>query len=305
MDGDRIYAQACNGEFHCLDAANGKVIWGTSFAKDFGVAFLGSKANEGTASRRGNNGCGVIDGEHIFLPVGSTTGASLVCFDKRTGKILWKSGNDEAAYSSLMMATFAGARQVVDFTAEALMGVNADDGRILWRVPLRTDARRHAATPVIFGDTVTVNSQTIGLMCFKIAKNGEQFKADVLWADKDLKINLSTPVRVGNYFYCQGAGKDYVCVDALTGRKMWGHEGFGDKLSVSIVMGKNILVTTDKGELFFIAADPAKCTELAHTQICGKSWSSPAYADGKLFVREGLDRGWKMTCFDLLAGNRD
>jgi outer membrane protein assembly factor BamB len=306
MDGNRVYVQSCNGEFHCLNAVDGKVIWGASFAKDFGVAFLGSKANEGTASRRGNNGCGVIDGGHILLPVGSTAGASVVCFDKLTGKVLWKSGNDEAAYSSLMIAEFGGVRQVVYFNAEALMGMKADDGKILWRVPLRTDAKRHAATPVIFGDTITVNSQTIGLVCFKITKDGDQFKAGVSWLNKDLKINLATPVRVGNYLYCQGVAKDYVCVDAVTGKKTWDQKGFGDQVSVSIVMGKNILVTTDKGELFFIVADPAKYTELAHTQVCGKSWSSPAYADGKLFVREGLDRGWKLTCFDLMAvGNKD
>ncbi|HEX3798750.1 MAG TPA: PQQ-binding-like beta-propeller repeat protein [Verrucomicrobiae bacterium] len=305
MDGDRVYTQSCNGEFRCLNAADGKVIWGTSFAKDFGVTFLGGKANEGTASRRGNNGCGVIDGEHIILPVGSKAGASAVCFDKRNGKVLWKTGNDEAAYSSLLVENFAGTKQIIYFTSEALMGMGADDGRILWRVPLRTDAKRHAMTPVIFGDTISVNSQTIGLVCFKITKEGDAFKAERSWTDKDLKINLATPVLVDHYLYCQGAGKNYVCVDALNGKKMWDQEGFGDKVSVSIVMGKNILVTTDKGDLFFIAANPEKYTELAHTQVCGKSWSSPAYADGKLFVREGLDRGWKITCFDLMAGNRE
>src|SRR5438270_262006 len=110
LDGRRVYVQSCKGELRCLDLANGKVVWGVSFEKDFGVTFVGSKANEGTASRRGYNGYGVIDGGRIFLPVGSTAGASLVCFSKQTGKILWKSQNDEAAYSSLMIATLAGVK---------------------------------------------------------------------------------------------------------------------------------------------------------------------------------------------------
>ena len=193
IDGDRVYVQSCNGEFRCLSLAEGRTIWGKSFDKDYGVKFLGSKAQEGTASRRGNNGCGVIDGGRIFLPVGSTEGATMVCFDKKTGKEIWRTGNDEAAYSSLLVANFAGVHQVVMFTAEALMGVKIDDGKILWRVPLRTDAKRHAATPVILGDTVIVNSHTIGLLCFKIAKDGDGLKATQLWADKDLKINLSSP----------------------------------------------------------------------------------------------------------------
>jgi hypothetical protein len=77
--------------------ADGKAVWGTSFEKDFGVKFLGSKANEGTATRRGNNGSGVVDGDAVIVPVGSTEGATLVCFDKLNGKVLWKFGNDEAA----------------------------------------------------------------------------------------------------------------------------------------------------------------------------------------------------------------
>lgn len=301
IDGDRVYVQACNGEFRCLSLADGKVIWGKSFEKDFGVKFLGSKAQEGTASRRGNNGCGVIDGDMILLPVGGTKGDSVVCFDKRTGRELWRTGNDEAAYSSYMVANLAGVRQVVAFTAEALMGVAVADGKTLWRVPLRTDAKRHAATPVIFGDTVMVNSHTIGLVCFKITRDGEGLKASELWANKGLKINLASPVLAGHYVYNHGAGKNYVCVDALNGKQMWSREGFGDKLSVTIGAGKNLLVQTDKGELVLVAAEPSKYVELGRAQVCGKTWCSPAYADGKLFVREGLERGWKLTCFDLMA----
>ena len=33
IDGDHVYVQSCNGEFRCLNLADGKVIWGTSFEK--------------------------------------------------------------------------------------------------------------------------------------------------------------------------------------------------------------------------------------------------------------------------------
>src|SRR4051812_4915342 len=82
FDRNRLYVQSCKGEFRCLNVADGKEVWGVSFEKDFIFPFPGSKANEGTASRRGNDGYGIIEGEHILLPVGSANGASLVCFDK-------------------------------------------------------------------------------------------------------------------------------------------------------------------------------------------------------------------------------
>ena len=299
FDSERVYVQSCKGEFRCLNLADGKVIWGVSFEKDFGVPFLGSKANEGTASRRGNDGSGVIDGDRIFLPVGSTHGASLVCFDKRTGKIIWKSQNDEAAYSSLMIATLAGVKQILYFSAQALMGIEPGDGKLLWRVPLKTDAKRHAATPVIFGDSVIVNSHTIGLVCTRITRDGAGIKAIPAWVDKELKINISTPVLVDHFLYCQGVGKNFVCVDASDGKLMWSREGFGERYDPAIVLANNLLVQTDRGELIMLAADSSKYTELGRVQICGKTWNHPAYADAKLYVREGLTSGWKLTCFEL------
>lgn len=298
IDGDRVYVQACNGEFRCLRMADGGTVWQTSFEKDFGVKFLGSKANEGTAARRGNNGSGVIDGDRLVLPVGGTAGASLVCFDKRTGRVLWKSGDDEAAYSSLMTGTLAGVRQVVALTADALLGADWADGRILWRVPLKTNAKRHAASPVLIGDRVLVNSHTIGLLCFEIRRTGPGFAAVPVWENKELKINLATPVVVGDQLYCQGASRDYVCVDLKTGRQLWSEPGFGlgrKDYASTIVAGDRLLVLTEDGQLLLLKADPAKYSEVARLQVCGSTWSHPALAEGRLYVRDGR----QLFCVEL------
>lgn len=298
-EGDRLYVQSCDGEFRCLALGDGKTLWRANFA-DFGVKFLGAKAKEGTAARRGNSGSGVIDGDRIIVPVGSTQGASLVAFNKLTGEVLWKSQNDEAAYSSLMAATLAGKPQIVAFTAEALLGVDRQDGRLLWRVPLVTNAKRHAATPVIFGDTVIVNSHTLGMIAFKITKEGAGFKAAQSWANTEQKINLATPALVGDYLYCQGASKDFICVDARGGGLKWAQPGFGSgrkDYSSTIVNGQNLLVLAEDGQLILLAANPEKYTELARLQVCGNTWSFPALADGKIYVRDGR----AISCVDLLA----
>jgi len=299
MDGDCIYVQSCNGEFRCLNLADGKLLWGVSFDKDFGVPFLGSRGGEGTASRRGNNGTGVIDGDRVFVPVGSTKGASLVAFDKRSGKVLWKSQNDEAAYSSLMVGTLAGVRQVIYFSADALMGIKTEDGKLLWRVPLRTDAKRHAATPLLFGDSVIVNSHTIGLRCFKIASEAGGLQATPAWANKDLKIKHFHPVLVGSNLYSQGAGANLVCVDATNGNLLWSQDGFGERFGALVAVGERLIGISDRGQLILFAADKTKYSELGRLQACGKTWNSPAWAGGRLFLREGLTSGWKLSCLDV------
>lgn len=298
IDGDRVYVQSCTGEFRCLALADGKTIWQTSFEKDFGVKFLGNKANEGTATRRGNNGSGVIDGDRLFLPVGGKNGASLVGFDKKSGKVLWKTGDDEAAYSSLVTATLGGVRQVVALTAEALLGADVESGKILWRVPLKTAAKRHAASPIVIGDQIAVNSHTFGLRSFRIKKDTGGFKATEAWANSDLKINLATPVLLNGHLYSQGASKDYVCVDAGTGAIKWSQAGFGlgrKDYASTIAIGKNLLALTEDGTLLLVAGNPEKYTELGRVQVCGNTWSHPALAGGKLYVRDGRS----LQCFDL------
>ena len=293
MDGDRVYVQSCKGEFRCLNLKDGKVVWGFSFEKDFGVKFLGSKANEGTAARRGNNGTAVVEGNVIIVPVGSTNDATLVAFDKLSGKILWKCGHEEAAYSSPVAATLAGSKQIVYLSAESLLGVERQSGKIVWRIPFKTDARRHAMTPVIYGDNVIINSHTIGLVSVKISKDG----AAIAWANKQLKINLSTPVVFGDFLYDQGPNKNFICADARTGELKWQALGFGEQNSSTFAIGQNLLTLTDSGQLVLMAAQPDKYTELGRIQACGKNWNFPAYADGKLYVRDARE----LICYDLGA----
>lgn len=298
IDEDRVYVQSCRGEFRCLDLSNGRTIWKTNFEKDYGVRFVGSKANEGTASRRGNNGCGVIDEERIYVPVGAT-GASIVCFHKLTGKELWRSQDDEAAYSSLIVGRLAGEKQVIAFTADALIGLDLATGKLFWRVPFKTNAKRHVATPVVVGDTVLVNSHTIGLVATRVAKTKDGFTTREAWTNKDLKINLATPVLVGQSLYVQGADKDYVCVDAMKGVVQWRQAGFGagaKDYSSTIVVGNQLLVLTEDGTLLLLTADPRKYSELGRLQVCGNTWSFPAYANGRLFVRDARN----LSCIDLL-----
>ncbi len=296
-DGERVFVQSCSGEFQCLALEDGRLKWRTNF-EEFGVKFLGNKAREGTASRRGNNGSGVADSRRVYVPVGSTHGATVVAFDKVSGRVLWKALDDEAAYSSLMLGAPGGVPQVLAFTADHLAGLEPESGRVLWRVPFRTAAKRHAATPVVAGDLVVVNSQTIGLAATRLSRAGDSLQAAPAWNNKPLKINLSTPVLFEGHLYCHGASKDYVCVDAQTGVLKWSQPGFGrgtkDYCS-SILVGRNLLVLAESGQLVLLAARPDRCLELGRLQVCGSTWSHPAFAEGRLYVRDERE----LKCIDL------
>lgn len=292
IDEDRVYVQSCGGEFRCLSMKDGSQIWAVSFARNYGATWFGNKnpdpESKETASRRhGNNGSAAIDGDRIFVPVGSPKRGTLIAFDKLTGSQLWAAGSDNTAYSSVVAGRIAGTKQVVHLTADALMGVHQVTGGILWREPLKTGAKRHVATPVIDGDTVTVTSTSIGTIRFKITEVNGQYQAKRIWENQQLKVVIGSPVQFEGSIYTPGPGNrcDLVCIDATTGEERWKEPGLGDYASITVV-NNSLIVVDSTGEVRLVQASKDGYKELGRAHFVGKTWASPAYSDGVLFVKD-------------------
>jgi len=306
VDGDHVYALSCQGELQCLSVTDGKLIWRTNFTNDLGAVFIGEKGNAQGAARHGNNGSPLIVGDFLYACVGGTNGAGVVCFEKRTGRVIWKSQNDQAAFAAPVIAAPAGVRQLVCFTCDGLIGLDPRDGKLFWRVPLKTAFARHVTTPVVYGDIVVVGSHQVGLIGVKISSAGaESFKAEQVWLSKESAMNFASPVAVGRYLYGLGPLKNIICVDIETGKQLWSKDGIistsADKAHAAfLVMRDKILILTDSGQLVLIAADPVECKEISRAQVCAMNWCNPAYADGKLYLRDGIKGGGELLCVDLL-----
>jgi outer membrane protein assembly factor BamB len=301
LDGPRVFAQSCRGELQCLSADAGKVLWRKNYVQDFGAIFMGETGPAAGATRHGNTGSPVVDGDHLIAQVGGLQGAGLVCFNKASGEVVWKSQNDTAGNAAPVIASLGGVRQVISFTALGLIGLDAGEGTLLWRVPLNTRLGRHVITPVVVDDLVVVGSYQLGLVAVKVNKDGGNFKAEPAWTSKEVASNFACPVAAGGYVYGVGPRQNVYCVEAGTGKVAWSQTGLmrasGDRaFATFIVMGKNMLMLTDGGELVLFAANPAKFEVAGRVQACGLTWSSPAYADGKLYLRDAKT----LLCLDLV-----
>jgi len=282
---DRLYAQTARGEFRCLRLADGQTLWRTNF-KDLGMVWNPERnTGIGAANRRGNTGSPLVTRDRVLVQVGSPNGASIVAFEPRTGRVLWKSQDDLTAYTSPVLAEIAGRPQFITATCNGLLALAPEDGRFLWRVPFRTLANRNVLTPIVLGDTVYFASHSTGLRAVRIRRDGDGFKAAETWLNPKLRLNLSTPVALDGYLYGLGASKDFVCVDTRDGSVAWSQAGFGD-VAATLVSGSRLLVLTDLGELLLLAASPSRYEELGRVQVTGKTYVHPAYSDGVVYVRD-------------------
>lgn len=305
VDGDRVYVQSCLGELRCLSVADGQLKWRVNFTKEFHAEVPAEKGLNKGAQRHGFTAAPWVDGDRLIALVGDTNGAGLVCFDKFTGKVLWQSLNDRAANAAPITALIGGSepKQVLAFTVEGLIGVNLQNGELLWRIPLTTTHGRHVTTPIIDGNLVMVASKENSLMGVELTPEAgaATWKAAIKWQTQDHFVNFSSPVAVGGYVYGLGPNKDLFCVETKTGKPMWSQEGFAVKSAeyahlAIIVLGENLLILTETGEAVLVAADPKEFRELGRSQVCRSNWCNPAYADGKLFLRD--DR--ELICVDLM-----
>jgi outer membrane protein assembly factor BamB len=294
-DGDRLYAVSCRGEMHCIKADDGQLIWKRNYSSDFGATFIGEKGSIQGAARHGNNGSPLILGDRLYACAGGTNGSSVICLNKHTGELIWKSQNDLAGYAPPLIAKVGGAEQLFCYTVEGLVSLNPKDGALHWRFPISTPFGRHVTTPIGYQGLVIVSSVEEGLMATETQISNNKIVHKRAWTSKPNAINFSSPIRIGGYLYGLGPQKNLICVDLATGRQQWSKTGYiftsADKAHAAfIAMNNKVLALTDTGELVLFEANPNKFVELGRVQVCGKTWSNPAYSNGVLYLRDGLTK---------------
>lgn len=304
VDGDRVYAQSGKGALKCLRVNDGKTLWGVNFVDDFGASFLGEDSKVPGAAEHGYTATPVIEDNLLIACVGGTNGAGIVAFDKISGRVVWKSQDDLASYAAPVIGTLAGVRQVVCFTVSGLIGLEVKDGKLLWRVPHKSSYGRNVTTPVLAGDWVVVGSYQNGSIGVKISRTKTGQLAEQAWINKAAAMNFSSPIVFGRHVYGLGPARNIICLELETGKIVWSRDGYfstspGGAHAAFLGVGKNILMATDGGQLILFPADPAEFRETSQTQVCGLNWCNPAYADGRLYIRDGIKAKGKLYCVEL------
>jgi outer membrane protein assembly factor BamB len=285
---NRVYTYGAEGMLGCWDASDGRKVWSV----DTKSQFRQSKGFFGMACSP------LIEGDLVVLNVGGKDGAGLVAFDRSTGKVRWKTSDDEASYASPVAATVAGSRRVFAITREALISVNPVDGSVAFRYPWRPsmDASVSAATPLVIDDQIFISaSYGTGATLLRLRGN----RPEKVWtSDESLSNHYATSVhRDGLLFGFDGRqehGCDLRCVDLKSGKVRWSEGGLG--AGTVTLAGDRLLVLTEKGELIQAPATSTGFKPSARAQIVPfGARAHPALAEGRFYARSKD----QLHCVDL------
>ena len=290
VDNDRVYALTENGDLACLNAHNGSPVWRKNILKEFGGNNLGWLISESP----------LIDGDRVIVTPGGK-GAGMVALDKMTGKEIWRAKDlsDWASYSSAIAADVGGVRTIMNFTANAAVGVRASDGKLMWRNSSAANGSANATTPVFSDNKVFfTSSYGTGAALLGLSAQGGEVKARELYFTKSMMNHHGGVVLVNGYIYGFHGDAGLTCLEFSTGKRMWANRSVG-KGSLAYADGMLYLLS-EKQVVGLAEANPNAYVEKGRFSIPdqGKdSWAYPVVAGGKLFIRDQET----LTAYDVKA----
>ena len=275
-DGDSLYVAGIRDVLVCLDAKSGKERWRVDFVNDFKAAMP-------------TFGCvcsPLIDGDFIYMQAG----ASVAKLDKKNGKVLWRSlkdagGMNGSAFSSPVIATLSGQRQLLVQGREKLAGVDLNSGDVLWSQIVPSFRGMNILTPTVVDEAIFTSSYSNKSWLYKVAKTKEKFAVEQAWTNKATGY-MSSPVVIDGHAYLHLQNRRFTCINLKTGEQTWTTDPFGQYWSM-VAQGDTILALDQNGSLLLIKANP-KQFDLLDTRKISKTdtWAHLAVCGDELFVRE-------------------
>jgi outer membrane protein assembly factor BamB len=290
VDGNLLYALGSDGDLACLEASGGKLLWTKNIRTEFG----GRPGDWAFAESP------LVDGNVLVCAPGGSD-AALVALEKSTGNVIWRAAVPDggaAAYSSTVAADVAGSRQYVQFLHNALVGVEAGTGKLLWRYSgTAENSPANIATPVVHeGQVYSGTSMGKGALVNVVAGQEPQ----EVYGSKRLPTGGGGAVRVGDYLY-GSQGPTLVCVDFKTGQMKWQNRSTGAS-SFCYADGCLYVHGESTGEVALVEATPDGYREKGRftppnqpDRGTSQAWAYPVVANGRLYIRD-LGTLW---CFDV------
>lgn len=298
IDGDYLFAIGTNAVMHCYDKKTGQVIWKHDLPKKFGAPIPGRGYGNSPIAYKNTVIVGVdrerdeagSDGDADDKPEAKPAEAqSLVAFEQKTGKVVWKSQDYPITYASPILIEFAGRPQLVLLMERDIVGLNPDNGERIWHSEVEP-VGANLSTPIWDGKEHLFCSSAYdsGSRTFRLVSKDGTTAVEQLWYGRKMRIQHGNAVRIGNYVY--GSSGDFgpaffSAVNLLTGDMAWRERGF--KKATCVYADKKLILLDEEGELALVSVSPGGMAVHSRCKVAEPyAWAAPTLVGTHLFVRD-------------------
>lgn len=310
----KVYTLGAMGDLRALDAEKGTLLWSKDFKKDYNAK----------TPVWGFTGHPLVYKDLVVCLVGGDS--LLAAFDKNSGKEIWKSlttpGAGRAGYCPPTLIDAGGTKQIVVWQPEKVVSVNADDGKRLWDVPLKTYSDMSIMGPRQHGDYLFVGG--IGFYCVVLKLDKTKPAVEEVWRGEQIKKNgvypvNMTPIIDDGIIYAVDTPGVLRGVKLDTGERLWwsqkaitGKEDEKEEKRINsgtaflVKNGDRYFIFSETGDLIIAKLSPKGYEEIDRAKILETTndaftrpvvWSHPAFANKCVFARNDKE----IVCFSLAS----
>jgi outer membrane protein assembly factor BamB len=276
----KVFTFGISGILACHDAKTGALKWRHDFSKEY----------PHTSPLYGTAMSPIVDNRMLIAHVGGQDKGALIAFDTETGAVKWSNDMDGPAYSSPIIVTLAGQRQLVTFMQKDLVGIDPGTGKLLWKVPQKSEYDENSMTTVAYKDTLIYSKEENGLRAIRLTKQGSEIVPQEVWATKEAQMFFSSPVIEGDTLYGFSVLKkgQFVALDAATGKTLWQSPGrLGENAAILNLGGKSLLVLTNEAKLIVLPVSTKEYAPAAEYTVANSpTWAHPVVLGNRILIKD-------------------
>lgn len=271
----KLYTLGINGVVSALAASSGRLLWQkpAQSAEPLYATALSPIADQGK----------------VIFHLGGHDNGALTAFDADSGDEIWRWDGDGPAYASPMVAKLDGVRQVVAVTQENIVGVKADDGTLLWRIPFSSRSTNNSITPIITGQEVIVTGHNLGVTRFKPHRVAGRWTTDIIWTTSEVSMFMSNPVLADGTLYGMShlRSGQFFALDAASGNTLWRTEGRESTNSAVVMAGDLLFLLNNDADLVVAQMSRNGFTQVSRYEVApSATWAQPTISGNRLFIKD-------------------
>jgi outer membrane protein assembly factor BamB len=220
-------------------------------------------------------------------------------------------------------ANGATEKQILYAGGDAVIGVQPNDGKILWRYQYEKQGLTNAVTPLVIepGKILLGGQGVQGCLLLDVRREQSEFRTEVVWENSKVQPFYCTWVQTRTKPNCilGFAGKTLTAIEATTGKVLWQKRGWTDANIIStpdalvIVRGDGVAAIGDVDETGIRIRKANAGTQ-------DRVWAAPVIVDGMMYLAgrnslscvpieefaetDSIPDGSAVTSMDAMYGNK-
>jgi outer membrane protein assembly factor BamB len=217
--------------------------------------------------------------DKLYIQFDTNKGRKLIAMNVKTGLTLWETNrNVKISWASPILTNIGGKYQVILSSDPLVAGYDAETGKELWTANCLSG---EVGSSPAYGEGLVFAANEYAKLAAINPANGQ-----TVWQEDEYMPEVASPVVSGGLLFVATSYGILACYDAKTGQKLWENDSGTGYYSSPVVAEGKLFAFDLQGQLQVYALAREK-TLLAESSLGVKVFTTPAFTNGRMFVRAG------------------